>query len=539
MFVRYCIVLLPLIAGLGVMIPTSIARASDVERFGTVNFPVGCAPSASVTMEQAVAQLHHMMYANARTLFREAETADPECAIALWGIAMTYIHPLWPDRPSPEVLIIGADLAARAAAIGGHDAREEGYIATTSAYFEYGENLSEEERLLKFESSWQALHQANPADLEAQAFFALAQLARVEPGDKSYAKQLRAGAMAEAVLLQVPDHPGAHHYIIHAYDFPGLAERALPVARNYGVVGPEVPHALHMMSHIFTRLGLWDESIEWNRRSANAAWQLGEEAGAISLHYQHAMDYLAYAYLQTGEDDLALGVVKDMASLTPPFSALNRDAQAFALAAVPARYALERRDWEAAASLESRNPAEFPWEQRHAPYVALTHFARGMGLAHESRFEEAWQEVATLAEIRNNAQDSAPYWANQVEIQRLSVEAWNRYLGGDSAGGLNLMRKAARLEAGTEKSPVTPGEVLPAAELLGDMLYSLKKYDEALATYRLALERSPRRLNSLYGAGQALERMGDPEAAGAYYAEIAGMANETSPRASVEYALEY
>jgi len=539
MFIRSFIACVSLIAGIGATVSPSVAQVTDAEGAGTVYFPVGCTSAASVTVEQAVAQLHNMMYVNARELFRDAAAADPDCAIALWGTAMTYIHPLWPDRPSPEVLAIGADLAARADAIGGHDAREDGYIATTSAYFLDGKNRSEAERLLKFASAWQALHESNPTDLEAKSFYALAQLATAVPGDSSYEIQLRAGALVEAVLEDAPNHPGAHHYIIHAYDFPGLAERALPVARNYGVVAPEVPHALHMMSHIFTRLGLWDESIEWNKRSANAAWQFSEENGAISVHYQHAMDYLAYAYLQTGEDDLALGVASEMAALNSPFDTLNRDAQAFALAAVPARCALERRDWEAAAALEPRIPADFPWEPGHAPYIALTHFARGLGLAHESRFDEARQEVATLAAIHDQVAGRSPYWSTQVEIQRLSVAAWTKSLSGNTQAGLKLMKAAAKLEAGTEKSPVTPGEVLPAAELLGDMLFGLERFDEALAAYQATLDRSPRRLNSLYGAGQALEMMGDPEAAGVYYTEISGMADAASSRPSVEYALGF
>lgn len=525
-----------LVAGLISSTSTLMAQANNHEEVGAVHFPVGCNAGASEHLTQAVTQLHHMMYTNARGLFQKAADADPGCAISLWGVAMTYIHPLWPDRPSLEVLAIGAELSARAVAIGGHDARENAYIATVSAYFENGEPRTESERLLRFEEAWKLLYEAYSTDQEAKAFYALAQLATAARDDKSYTKQLKAGAMVEEVLSNAPNHPGAHHYIIHAYDFPGLAERALSVARNYGIVGPKVSHALHMMTHIFTRLGLWDESIEWNQRSATAAWRLSEELGATSVHYQHAMDYLAYAYLQKGEDDKALEVERTMASLLLPFDAINRDAQAYALAAVPARYVLERKDWAAATKLEPRIPAKFPWESKHAPYVALTHFSRGLGLAHEKRFEEAASEVATLEKIRSQTKARSPYWATQVEIQRLTVQAWILFLSGDTDGGISVMREASTLEASTGKSPMTPGEILPAAELWGEMLTELGRYEEAVTAYELALTRSPRRLNSLYGAGRALEMMGDSKGARVYYAEIAAMANEESSRASIEYA---
>ncbi len=515
------------------------AHTEQSAEVAAVHFPIGCNATASEIVEQAVAQLHHMMYQNARTLFNEASVADPECAIALWGVAMTYIHPLWPDRPSPEILSIGAELSARAVAIGGHDAREDAYIATVSAYFENAETRTEAERLLRFAEAWKAVYEDYPEDQEAKAFIALATLATVDRNDMTYAQQRKAGAIVEELLDIDPDHPGAHHYIIHAYDFPGLAQQALPVARDYGVIAPEVPHALHMMTHTFTRLGLWDECIEWNLRSADAAWKLSEDNGAISVHYQHALDYLAYAYLQKGDDDKALDVVRTMASLTPPFGTVNRDAQAYAFAAVPARYALERKDWAAAATLEPRVPAKFPWEPRHDRYVANTHFSRGLGLAHEERFVEAEFEVTALENIRKQSEAASPYWSTQAEIQRLSVQAWILFLSGNAEDGITRMREASTLEASTGKNPVTPGEVLPAAELLGDMLSELGLYEEAVTAYDIALTRSPRRLNSLYGAGRAREMMRDVEAARVYFAEIAAMVSEESSRASVEHARRF
>lgn len=514
----------------------AMTKASEVKTSNTVQFPVKCTSEASGAIEEGVYQLHHMMYVNARTLFRKAATADPDCALALWGEAMTYIHPLWPDRPSSEILSTGATLTGQALAIGGHNAREDGYISTTHSYFHDADKHTEQERLINFEAAWKRLHESDPNDQEAKAFYALAQIATADPGDKSHTKRVKAGRLAEEVLEAVPNHPGAQHYIIHAYDVPGLAERALPVARQYGVVAPEVPHALHMMSHIFTRLGLWDESIEWNQRSAVAAWKVSEDQGAISLHYLHALDYLVYAHLQRGEDDQAREVVQSMASLKAPFGKVNRVAHAYAFAASPTRYTLERKDWKGAAALGLRVPQEFPWESAHAPYIALAHFGRGLGLAHEGRLDEAKAEVEALRSIEAQTEARSSYWATQVRIQRQAVDAWIHFLEGDRPEGLRQMKEAAALEATTEKSPVTPGEVLPAAELLGDMLMDLERYEEAITSYRTVLVRSPRRLNSLYGIGRALELMGDQQSARAYYAEVTAMTSAASTRPVVVHA---
>jgi len=488
---------------------------------GSVEFPVGCDTGATATIERGVAALHHMMYANARELFQEAAASDPRCAIALWGVAMTYIHPLWPDRPTPEILKIGAELSDKTIAISGTSDRENAYLQTVKAYFEGDEARSEKQRLARFEAAWRRVYETNPEDLEAKAFFALAHMATADPGDKSYAKQERAGALTQEILAAVPDHPGGHHYTIHAYDSAALAERALPVARNYGKIAPDAAHALHMPTHIFTRMGLWAESIEWNRRSAAAAWKLSEALGAISMHYLHALDYLAYAYLQKGQDEAALKVVRDAASLAPPYHELARDPAAFALAAIPARYALERHAWAEAAELRPRVPRTFPWEDTHAKYVAMTHFARSLGLAHEGRLKEASAEVTKLEAIRDQVSGFSVYWAEQVEIQRLAAAAWVRYLNGDVADGVSMMKRAALLEATTEKSPVTPGTILPASELYGDMLLLQERHQEALEAYEVSLTRGPRRFNSLYGAGRAAQRMGDSDRAYRFFAELA------------------
>ena len=487
---------------------------------GTVNFPVECKPEAAAMVERGVALMHHMTYASAKQVFQEAAAKDPECAMALWGVAMTDIHPLWQDRPSAEMLTRGAELTAQARSLLGTSERERAYVETVGAYFDGGDALTEEQRLERFEAAWARVREAAPDDLEAAAFYALAHLALADPGDKTYEIQRAAGAIAEEVLAAAPDHPGAHHYIIHAYDYPPLAQQALPVARTYGKIAPDVPHALHMTSHIFTRLGLWDDSIEWNRRSEAAAWKLSESLGAVSMHYQHALDYLVYAYLQKAMDEQALEVAQKVAALKPPFHEVNRAAAAHAFSAIPARYAVERRDWVAAAALEPRLPAVFPWDDGHLPFVAVTHFARALGMAHQGDFDGAVAEVATLQDFESKVSEYSAYWAKQIEIQKQGAQAWITFSRGEHDGGLQQMRAAALLEATTEKAPVTPGELVPAAELLGDMLLEQEHFQDAIVAYDTALARSPGRFNSLYGAGLAAERMGDVDTARDYYGRL-------------------
>lgn len=500
---------------------------------GTVSFPVSCEPRAAHLVERGVVLLHHMMYDEARLGFATAEALDPSCAMALWGQAMTQIHPLWPDRPAEAILQWGAEVAQRATLLGADSPRERDYLGTASAYFVPQPGDSESARLERFERAWRTVAERHPDDLDAQAFHALSLIAVADPRDKSFARQRQAGDIARRVLQQVPEHPGAHHYLIHAYDNPLLAPQARAVADRYGALTPAVPHATHMMTHIYTRLGAWQQSIEWNQRAADAAWALCVESGEITSHYQHALDYLAYAHLQLGADSAARSVVESAANLQAPFGAMNPSAAAYAFAALPARYHLERRDWRGAAALTPRTPAGFPWTDEHRPYVAITHFARGLARARLGQAEAARQEVTALHGLRDALAADSAYWAEQIDIQALVVEAWVQYLSEDAASGVASMRRAAALEAGTEKSPVTPGEVLPAAELLGDMLLDAGDAAGALAAYRQSLERTPGRLNSLYGAALAAERAGRLEDAGTYFAQVAAALAERGERAEM------
>ena len=522
------------IGGLGQARAETLATDKALGRsLGTVSFPVSCKAPAAKNMERGVAAMHHMTYSSARDLFEAAAKSDPNCAMAFWGMAMTYIHPLWSDSPSPEILEKGAELANRAGAVEGLSDREAGYIETVKAYFVEGGKGTEKQRLKLFEAAWSKVAKANPEDMEAKAFYALAHLATAEPTDKSYAKQLEAGALAQEVLVAVPDHPGGHHYTIHSFDYPPLAERALPAAKNYGKIAPDVAHALHMTSHIYTRRGLWDDSIESNGQAAKAALKLSDSLGGVSVHYPHALDYKGYAHLQKAQDPDARKIVQTLLALEPPFHSINQNAMAFALAAMPARYALERQAWSDAASLQPRLPGSFPWAENQEHIVAMTHFARALGLAHEKRFEEANAEIAALEAIQERVANYSAYWAKQVEIQRLAAAAWTAYLSGDKKKGVALMAEAAALEATTEKAAVSPGEILPATELYGDMLLLEERYGDAAKAYQTALKRSPRRFNSLYGAGQANALMGNPDKAKTYYSELVEMtagAGEGRPR---------
>jgi tetratricopeptide (TPR) repeat protein len=502
---------------------------------GTVALAHSCTDDAAVHLGRGLALLHSMTYEESRASFVAATEADPNCAMGYWGQAMTFVHPLWSDPPDAATFEHGVALLGDARALAGSD-RERAYVDAIAAYYAAGEGESEKPNLVAFESGWRGFHERYPKDPEGTAFYALAQLSTVDPGDKTFSKQRAAGAMAEEVLEQVPDHPGGHHYVIHAYDNPALSAKAEDVARNYGKVAPDIPHALHMPTHTFTRLGLWQESIDWNRRSADAALKrpVGSET---SLHYFHALDYLAYAYLQGAEDRRADAVLEELEGVEPPYQA--HVASAYTFAAVPARLALERHMWEAAANLKPRIPGQYPWETA-AAMEAITYFARALGAARSGRFEQARADLETLGALQERVAAKSPYWGTQVEVQRLSALAWLQYEQGSRERGLSTMQAAADLEASTEKHPVTPGEVLPARELLGDMLLELGRHEEALAAYEAALDRSPNRFNSLYGAGRAAESSGNGEVARRYYeALIEVTANADTERERLEYVRSF
>ena len=486
------------------------------EKLGTVQFPTSCSDVATPQVKRGVALLHHMTYAGARAAFTAATRTDPQCAMGYWGQAMTYIHPLWSDAPTKEDFKQGESLVNNARVRGEKTDREHAFIAAVGAYYVKGWNKDEAVNLKSFEAGWKKVYLRYPKDIEAASFYALAHMATANPGDKTYKQQERSAAIANKVLALVDDHPGAHHYLIHAYDYPRLAPKALNVARSYGEIAPDIPHALHMPTHIFTRVGLWDESITMNKRSASAALKhpVGNE---ISLHYPHALDYLAYAYLQKADDDKARQVMEELVRTDGAFQ--THIAASYSFTAIPARYALERQQWRDAAALEPGLPTAYQIEKFPA-MEAIIYFAKALGAARSGNEAIANQSLEKLTALQKEAEKKSTYWAKQVEIQRLSAKAWITYHKGKHEEALNIMKAAADLESSTEKHPVTPGEILPARELLADMLLDMGRYREARTEYEKALQRSANRFNSLYGAGLASELGNDGDRAVFYYKKL-------------------
>jgi tetratricopeptide (TPR) repeat protein len=500
-------------------IPPSETATFYGEQLGTVTLPFSCREAVGDHLRRGLALLHHMTYEGARAAFVAAIQADPDCAMGYWGQAMSYIHPLWSDPPAKNNFDSGMALAAKAKTLA-KNKQERAYVEAVQDYYAQGRHITEAANLNAFAQAWRKVYEQYPDDMEAASFYALAHMATASPDDKNYVKQKASAEIAQRVLQRIADHPGGHHYTIHALDYPPLAAQALEVARSYGKIAPEVPHALHMPAHIFTRLGLWQESIDMNRRSADAALKHPAN-GEISLHYLHALDYLTYAYLQRGEDDRAKSVLAELIALKGPYQ--PHVASAYAFAAVPARMALERQQWSTAATLKAQIPGNYPWKTNPA-MEAITYFANGIGASRSGDKAVARQSIEKLAALEVQVAETSAYWAKQVAIQRLSVEAWLAYLEGHKDEALSTMRKAAAMEAATEKHPVTPGEVLPAHELLADMYFELGRYQEAQANYQVTLERNPNRFNSLYGAGRAAEQAGDRELATHFYQTLVEVA---------------
>ena len=511
-----------------ILSPSSLGDHRPGDQLGTVQFEVGGKPEAQDHVIRGVKLVHHMMYPEADREFAAAASADPACVFAYWGRAMTLIHPLWPDAPTAEERARGAGFVRQGLGIPSGTPRERAYLRTLERYFGDGTPGDHVAGLKALDAAWATLAEQFPDDLDAVAFSALYHLApaRFVTKDKSHRLQLEAAERLQKVMAKIPDHPGAQHYKIHAYDFPLLADRALEVCDSYSSIAPDVPHALHMPTHIFTRRGLWDKSIEFNLRSAAAARKLGENAGALNGHYPHALDYLAYAYLQRGQYQEADAIRRQVLTLRGPYSAVQPTAMAFAFAAIPARYALERQAWNEAAALPLHQPDSFPWAGQHLNCDSIVHFARAIGAARTGKIDAARKEIVEQERILREltAAKREAYWLSQAETQLLAAQAWVQFATQNKEEGITLMRRAAALEATTDKEAVTPGEVLPAGDLLGDMLIELGRPADALATFEGVLSASPNRLNTLYGAGVSAERAGDAAKALRYYEQLARLA---------------
>jgi tetratricopeptide (TPR) repeat protein len=488
---------------------------------GTVQFTDGCSPELDTLISFGFALIHHMTYDDAEYTFNKVIEKDPDCFWGHWGKAMTYIHPVWPDVPSEKRMQKGYLLSQTALGLAKTE-KEKLYGNAILQYYSL-EEKTKKERLVDFEAAWLLATEKLPDDLEAQMFYVITTLGTVSPTDKSYEVQLKAGEMAENALKVIPDHPGGFHYAIHAYDSPPLADKALRVARQYNDIAPEIPHALHMPTHIFTRLGKWQESIDLNLRSAAAAEKFPVN-GEISLHYFHALDYLAYSYLQQSEYEKAYSVVNDLNNLTGTFQ--NSPATAYALSAIRGRLALEYQKWDDAAKLSLADQSNFSLE-KFPQFEALVYYAKGIGAARSGNIEVAKKSSFRLGELEEKLNKSKynAYWANQVNIQKRVVEAWETYASGDEVNAEKLMIAAADMEDASEKNPVTPGQLLPVREMLGDLYLELGNPNEAILHYNKSLLNNPNRFNSIYGAGKSAELMGDNEKAKSYYAILVENSN--------------
>lgn len=484
-------------------------------QFGVVNFRLDLPEKIRRYFNLAVELLHSFEYDEAEKVFARIIDEEPGCSMAYWGVAMCNFHPLW-TPPTEAELRKGSKAIGIAHSIRKKAAREAAYLNSIETYFSGWETTDHRIRCLRYEKAMEDLHRQYPDDPEAAIFYALALDAAADPADKTYARQEKAATILSSLYPAEPNHPGIIHYLIHTYDYPGLAEKALPFARIYARVAPSSAHALHMPSHIFTRLGLWDECIRSNLVSVASAKCYAEQAG-IRGHWDeelHGMDYLVYAYLQRGENQKAREQLAYLDSIREVYPVNFKVAYAFA--AMPSRYCLENHDWKAAAALKL-HPAGFPWQQ--FPWQeSILHFTRALGAIHTGDPALAQTELATLERLHDTlAAQKDSYKTGQVAIQLRTVEAWMRFAGGDVKEGLELMNQAAAMEDQTEKHPVTPGEVLPARELLADMYFQSGRYPEALEAYEKVLEKSPRRFNSLYGAGRSAEKIRNIQKARSYY----------------------
>lgn len=499
---------------------TAQEHAHPSGKLGTVHFETSCAPAVAPTFDRAIALLHSFEFGTAIRTFEEVVAADSTCAMAWWGIALSrWTNPMVPNIRPPALLERGRQATEAASRVGARATdRERAYISAVSQLYSDPDGRDQATRVRAYEKAMAELSAQYTSDTEARIFHAIALVASASPTDKSYANQLRAGAVLEELFAAQPDHPGLAHYIIHSYDVPALAGRAAVAARRYADIAPAAAHALHMPSHTFTRVGMWNESVGTNLRSMEAAARESSIAEAL-----HAADYAVYANLQMRRDSAARAIMSRIPALAARFDpkavtgAAPGSAGVFALAAIPARYALERDAWAEAAALQPKT-SDFPYTE------ALSHFARALGASQVGDAATAQVSIDSLGALHERLVASREaYWAEQVAIQRLGASAWLDLAAGRRDQAVASMREAATRESATEKAAVTPGPLAPARELLGDMLLAIGRPAESLAEYRASLEREPNRYRSLRGAARAAAAAGDKAAEAKYNEQLANL----------------
>jgi len=513
----------------------------STESFGEVDFSLSCNYETRDTFDLALSLLHSFEYAEAEKAFVKVIDMDPDCAMAYWGVSMSIFQSLW-MQSDLSYLEKGEKLLKLANKLPKSDL-EKDYLDAISVFYTDWDSIDKLTRQRMYEKKMEELYTKHQGDTEAAVFYALAIRAAADPNDKSYSRQKKSGKILEGLFIEKPNHPGIAHYIIHNYDYPELAQKGLATARRYAEIAPASAHAQHMPSHIFTRLGLWQESINTNINSASSAICYAESINPDASWAQeiHAVDYLVYAYLQMGDNQKATEQLIDMQAVKDVFPKDNF-AASYALTAIPVRLALENKRWNEAANLElpaiKFNWDNFPWEK------SILHFARALGSARSGDVVSAEKELEIIKSFhqqlieKNNAE--ATYKAGQVQIEIKTTEAWIHLAKGQKDKALTAMKLAADLESKTSKHPVTPGEVLPADELLGDMLLALNKPIEALEAYEINLNGHPNRLNGVYGAAIAAKLSGNHEKALFYYGQLIELTkNSNSDRPEVEEAIKF
>ncbi len=516
-----------LVVSLATVSPTwAQTSAKPPEQLGSVSFANSCTPAVQAGIQRAVALLHSFWFSESEKAFREVLERDPKCAIATWGIATAVIGNTFAEGPIPARAQQAREAIERGRAIGAATERERYFIEAVGEYYDRFGDRPPEQRMKSLSDAFETVAQRFPDDDEAQIFSAVYLTATQSLGDKTYAAALKAAAILEVQFKKHPDHPGVAHYLIHSYDYPPIAAKGLNAAKRYAEIAPSAPHALHMPSHIFTRVGAWQDSARTNERSAAVAKAAKEPGGAM-----HAFDYMTYAYLQLARDSDARRIVEEAQGFRASPAAPR--ATPYALAAIPARYVVERGAWKDAAQLK-------PQESRFSFITAITHFARALGAARSgdpTAAERDLQELTRITEALKAAKNT--YWSAEVEVQRLGAAAWIAHAKGNRDEALRLMRASAELESSSEKSTVSPGRLIPAYELFGDMLMESGKPGEALAAYEQSQMHDPNRYRSLYGAGRAAAQSGNRDKARYHFSKLIEMAGAGDLRPDTETARRY
>ena len=531
----------------------TVPEPGDLRAAGKVEFPISCTPSVQSEFSRGVALLHSFFYEEARRVFASVAERDPKCAMAQWGIAMTWWHPIW-TPPRPDEMSAGKAAIEKAMALNAGTDRERGFITALNVYYNTRESsnagaigqschgpVGPRDRVIAYEKAMHQLRDKYPDEFEVQAFYAFAVLAAgyAMPNDTTLSKQLEAAALLEKLWKQNPNHPGVVHYLIHCYDYPALAQRGLAAAQSYASIAPWVPHALHMPSHIFTRLGMWDESIAANGASAEAsrAYAAMRHRDATEAEELHALDYMAYSYLQEARDTEAKKIV-DLAGKVRKTNPELEFSAAYALAAIPTRYAFERNDWASAATLTVPNLphwSSFPFME------ALIEYGHALGRAHTGDLDGARKAIARMQQLRDATKDPKfDYFKNHLDLQMQAASAWVAASEGKKSEAIEMLRRAADAEDILGKHPVSPGAFVPIREQLGSLLLEGGQSKEAQREFEAALKIYPGRFRGLYGAARAAEQNGDKESASRYYAKLAAQTTKAaSSRDELNHVREF